>query len=110
MFFSVGYGAREEGAAIPFRVLGHLMTVTVGINDSPKEFNFVVDTGGAIFVSKDVADDLGLKQMGPQAKITMLHLPGLQNRQIFFVSPPSIFPISTRCSYPYPRDHRFDAA
>jgi hypothetical protein len=34
-------------------------------------------------VSKEVADDLGLKQRGPQAKITTLHLPGFQIENIF---------------------------
>ncbi|MFC2157863.1 PDZ domain-containing protein [Acidobacteriota bacterium] len=81
--FSFGFSMKVGEGEIPFRLLGHLMTVTVKINDSPKEFNFVIDTGGAMFVSKDVADTLGLKQMGPQAKINTLHLPGFQIENIF---------------------------
>ena len=81
--FSFGLSIGAGEGEIPFRMLGHLMTVTVKINDSPKEYNFVVDTGGATFVSKEVADNLGLKQMGPQAKINTLHLPGFQIANIF---------------------------
>jgi len=72
-----------KNGTIPFRMVGHLMTVLVKINDSPKEFNFVVDTGGATFVDKGVADELGLKQVGPQAKINTLHLPGFPIENVF---------------------------
>jgi len=64
-------------------MVGHLMTVLVKINDSPKEFNFAVDTGGATFVDKGVADELGLKQLGSQAKINTLHLPGFPIENVF---------------------------
>ena len=60
------------------------MTVLVKINDSPVEFNFVVDTGGATFVDKGVADELGSKQLGPQARINTLHLPGFPIENVFF--------------------------
>ena len=81
--FSFGLSSGAEEGVIPFRKLAHLMTVTVKINDSPKQFNFVVDTGGATFVSKQVADDLGLKQVGPQAKINTLRMEGFQIENIF---------------------------
>jgi len=81
--FSFGPSTGAEEGEIPFRMLGHMMMVKVKINDSPKEFNFIVDTGGATFVSKEVADEMGLKQMGPQAKISTLHLPGFQIANIF---------------------------
>jgi predicted aspartyl protease len=81
--FSEGICQKVAAGETPFRMLGHLMTVTAGINDSPTEFNFVVDTGGATFVSKAVADELGLKQMGPQAKINTLHLQGMDIANIF---------------------------
>ena len=79
---SLGFCEGKNGT-IPFRMVGHLMTVLVKINDSPKEFNFVVDTGGATFVDKGVADELGLKQAGPQAKINTLHLPGFPIENVF---------------------------
>ena len=82
-FLSVpGRGGETEGT-IPFRMVGHMILVTAKIDDSPNEYNFIVDTGGATFVAKDVAEDLGLKQMGPQAKISTLHLPGFPIENVF---------------------------
>lgn len=81
--FSFGSRGETEDGDIPFRMLGHLMMVQATINDSPEAFNFVVDTGGATFVSKEVADGLGLKQLGQQAKIDTLRLPGFQIEKIF---------------------------
>jgi predicted aspartyl protease len=75
--------SREPEEAIPFRMLGHLLTVEARINDAPITYNFVVDTGGMTFVAKGVADELGLKQMGPQAKINTLHLPGFPIKNVF---------------------------
>ena len=83
MSFSGGlYGGAEEGE-IPFRMLGHLMTVTVKINDLPQNYNFVVDTGGVTFVDKKLADELQLKQVGSQAKINTLYLSGFSIENIF---------------------------
>lgn len=83
MSSSFGFIGEAEEGKIPFRMLGHLMTVEIRIDDSPKDFHFVVDTGGRTFVAKAVADDLGLKQMGPQAKINTLHLEGMDIENIF---------------------------
>jgi predicted aspartyl protease len=80
---SPAFTAGTDEAGIPFRMLGHLMTVKVRIDASSRDFNFVVDTGGATFVAKEVADVLGLKQMGPQAKISTLHLEGMDIENIF---------------------------
>jgi predicted aspartyl protease len=80
---SPAFTAGTDEAGIPFRMLGHLMTVKVRIDASSRDFNFVVDTGGATFVAKEVADELGLKQMGPQAKISTLHLEGMDIENIF---------------------------
>jgi hypothetical protein len=49
---SYGRGGGIGEGKIPFRMLGQLVTVTVKIDDSPKKFNFVVDTGGQLLCRK----------------------------------------------------------
>lgn len=83
LVLSVGLCTGAEEGGIPFRMLGHLMTVDVKINDLQRDYNFVVDTGGLTFVDKKLADELQLKQVGPQAKINMLHLRGLAIENVF---------------------------
>jgi hypothetical protein len=71
-----------EGS-VPFERLGHLIVVKAGINGSPEEFNFVVDTGGVACVDKDLARELGLKERGIMAKIDTLALSGLKIGGVF---------------------------
>jgi predicted aspartyl protease len=59
---------------IPFELKGHLILIKCRINDSKETYDFVVDTGGRTFVDKTLADELQLKQNGPQAKINKLSI------------------------------------
>jgi predicted aspartyl protease len=67
----------------PFKKLGHKILVKVKINGSKDDYNFVIDTGGLTFIDKTVAQELGLKQRGPMAKISTLNLSGYQIENIF---------------------------
>ena len=68
---------------IPFIKKDHYILVNAKINDSIKDFTFLVDTGGATFIDKSVVQELNLKHQGPQAKITTLNLSGYQIENIF---------------------------
>lgn len=74
-------GATES--TIPFERLSHLMVTSLSINGSDEEYRFVIDTGGLTFVDKGLADELGLKQMGMQAKIDSLDLSGFVIHKVF---------------------------
>ncbi len=74
--FSVPAGAEEEAkeAVIPFELLDYVILVRCRINDSKESYHFVLDTGAVTFIDKTLADELKLKQLGPQAKIDTLYL------------------------------------
>ncbi len=78
--------AGPAGDRVPFERLTHLMVTGVRINGSEQEYNFVIDTGGLTFVDKAVADELGLKQMGMQAKMDSLDLSGFSIHKVFAVT------------------------
>lgn len=68
---------------IPFEFLGHLILVKGKIDNSQRNFNFIIDTGGLTFINKKVAQELQLKQQGMMAKINMLELSGFHIEKIF---------------------------
>jgi hypothetical protein len=76
--FAVGAPGGARAAAretvIPFDLVDHVIVVQCRINDAPKPYNFVVDTGALTVVDKALADELQLKQRGPQAKIDTLRM------------------------------------
>ncbi len=72
----------KEGV-VPFTRIGHDILVKARIDSSEKEYNFIIDTGGLTFLDKAVAQELGLKQRGPMAKITTLDLSGYHIEKIF---------------------------
>jgi hypothetical protein len=65
--------ARKE-AVIPFELADYLIIVKCKINDSQEFYNFILDTGGLSVIDKALADELKLKQLGPQAKMNTLFL------------------------------------
>jgi len=74
--------ARSE-SVVPFELLDHLILVKGKINDSDQSYNFVLDTGAVTVIDKALADELQLKQLGPQAKIDSLHLGELAVEKLF---------------------------
>jgi hypothetical protein len=59
---------------IPFELADYIILVKCRINDSQEFYNFILDTGGLTVIDKTLADELKLKQQGPQAKINTLYL------------------------------------
>lgn len=76
--FTFGVSAETEKAAkeavIPFELLDYIILVKCKINDSKEFYNFILDTGGVTVIDKTLADELELKQLGPQAKINTFFL------------------------------------
>jgi len=68
---------------VPFLKSGHHILVKARINNSDKYYNFIIDTGGLTVVDKSVAQELGLKQRGPMAKISILNLAGFEINKLF---------------------------
>ncbi len=68
---------------VPFEFLKHLILVKAKINESQKDYDFVIDTGGLTFIDKNVAQELNLKQRGMMAKIDILDLSGFKIEKIF---------------------------
>ncbi len=79
------FGMSNENIAgkIPFIKKHHSIIVTAKIDDSKKDYHFLIDTGGLTFIDKTVVQELNLKQRGPMAKITTLNLSGYQIKNIF---------------------------
>jgi hypothetical protein len=75
--------SKTSTESIPFEFLKHLILVKAKINDSQKDYNFVIDTGGLTFIDKNVAQELTLKQRGMMAKIDILDLSGFKIEKIF---------------------------
>jgi hypothetical protein len=69
--------------SISFEFLKHLILVKAKINESQKDYNLVIDTGGLTFIDKNVAQELNLKQRGIMAKIDTLDLSGFKIGKIF---------------------------
>jgi hypothetical protein len=69
-----GARAAARETAIPFDLVDHVILVKCRINDAPKLYDFVVDTGALTVIDKALADELQLKQRGPQAKIDTLRV------------------------------------
>ena len=78
--------AQPAEDTIPFEMLSHLMVTKVRVNDSEREYNFVIDTGGITFLDRNLAQELGLKQMGVQAKMDSLDLSGFRIHKVFSVT------------------------
>lgn len=82
-----GAAAGTEKAAaetvIPFELLDYLILVKCRINDAKEYYNFILDTGGMTVIDKALADELQLKQLGPQAKINTLQLGELAIDRVF---------------------------
>jgi hypothetical protein len=76
--FAFSGSAETEKAAteavIPFELLDYVILVKCRINDAKEFYNFVLDTGGVTVIDKALADELKLKQLGPQVKIDTLHM------------------------------------
>lgn len=86
LFFNIcllGVPDENSEGKIPFIKKDHYILVAAKINDSIKDFTFLVDTGGATFIDKSVVQELNLKHQGPQAKITSLNLSGYVIENIF---------------------------
>ncbi|HEY5498829.1 MAG TPA: hypothetical protein VIK20_00450, partial [Bacteroidales bacterium] len=76
--FTFGVSVETEKAAkeavIPFELLDYVILVKCKINDSKEFYNFILDTGGVTVIDKTLANELKLKQLGPQAKINTFYL------------------------------------
>ena len=75
--------AARPGGTVPFEMLAHLVLVRASINGSDRQYNFVVDTGGMACIDKGLAQELGLKEKGPMAKIDSLELSGVVIEKVF---------------------------
>jgi hypothetical protein len=64
----------QKDAVIPFELADYVILVKCRINDSQEFHNFILDTGALTVIDKALADELKLKQLGPQAKINTLFL------------------------------------
>lgn len=53
---------KEDICIIPFKLSGHKILVNVKLNNSKKDFIFLLDTGALTFISPNAANELGLKK------------------------------------------------
>jgi len=84
LFFNTTHSYSQPTTnSISFEFLKHLILVKAKINDSPKDYNFAIDTGGLTFIDKNVVQELTLKQRGMMAKIDILDLSGFKIEKIF---------------------------
>ena len=84
-------------AVIPFELLDYIIIVKCKINDSKELYNFILDTGALTVIDKNLADELKLKQLGPQAKINTLYLGEHAVEKVFVFTNFDLEPI--RASY-----------
>ena len=84
-------------AVIPFELLDYTIIVKCKINDSKELYNFILDTGALTVIDKTLADELKLKQLGPQAKINTLYLGEHAVEKVFVFTNFDLEPI--RASY-----------
>ena len=47
---------------VPFDLRGHAIIVKVKINENPREYNFILDTGAITFINEETANELDLEQ------------------------------------------------
>jgi len=52
----------EIDITVPFDLRGHAIIVKVRINEHPKEYNFILDTGAITFINEETANELDLEQ------------------------------------------------
>lgn len=81
--FFFGMSEINSERIFPFKKILHHILVTAKIDNSENDFNFIVDTGAVTQIDKTVVQELGLKQRGPMAKITILDLSGYRIENIF---------------------------
>jgi predicted aspartyl protease len=86
-----------KDAVIPFELLDYIIIVKCRINDSKESYNFILDTGALTVIDKTLADELKLKQLGPQAKINTLYLGKHEIGKVFVFTNFDLEPI--RASY-----------
>jgi hypothetical protein len=82
---------------IPFELLDYIIIMKCKINDSKELYNFILDTGALTVIDKTLADELKLKQLGPQAKINTLYLGEHAVEKVFVFTNFDLEPI--RASY-----------
>ncbi|MCP4726752.1 MAG: hypothetical protein GY863_17045 [bacterium] len=83
LLFCFNVYSQEKDIQIPFKLLTHFMLVKAKVNNSPADYNFIVDTGGRTFIDKRLATELKLKQQGMMAKVNELDLNGNIIKNIF---------------------------
>ena len=52
----------DEETVVPFQLSGHIILVKGRINNSSRDYTFMLDTGALSVIGKDVADKLGLAE------------------------------------------------
>lgn len=72
---------------VPFELKEHCIIIKGKINGSPRQYDFILDTGALTFLDKEVAEELDLKTRGNMAKMDTL--------EIGDVSIPNIFVFTT---------------
>jgi hypothetical protein len=68
---------------VPFELKEHCIIVKGKINGSPRQYDFIVDTGGLTFIDKEIAQEFGLKMRGNMAKIDTLEIGDITIPNIF---------------------------
>lgn len=84
----VAFAQVENGpvkGVVPFELREHLIVVEAKINGSAKPYPFVLDTGGLTFIDRKVAEELGLKIRGNQAKMDTLAMGEMSIPSIFAI-------------------------
>lgn len=74
-------GQIKEGV-IPFELKTHIIVVKVKINDSNREFDFIVDTGGRMLVDRKIASELHLERKGFGVKMDSLTAAGFRIEEV----------------------------
>jgi hypothetical protein len=69
---------------LPFELRNHVILVPCYIDDAREPYFFIVDTGGLSMVDKRLADELKLKQLGQQAKISSLKIGDFDAGKVIF--------------------------
>jgi len=68
---------------IPFELKDHAIVIKAKINESPNNYNLLLDTGAVTFIDRKVAEELDLKIRGNMAKIDMLLMGEVSISKIF---------------------------
>lgn len=65
-FFKTGRPiCKTEKNEIPFETRSHIIYVKVQLNNSTKEYNFVIDTGAFTCIDQELAEEVGLQKGNP---------------------------------------------